>query len=116
MLQISGQVGGSNVTSGASGGKVSAVNNLGTAPIQVVAANPSRQSLTFANPGTVTVYVSPSVTGSGAALTPSLAALGGTFPLFAGGLLVISGECQTAWQALAASGVNNPLTVMDSNL
>lgn len=112
---IANSTGSPGAIGAASGGKVTAVNNLATTAIQVVAGNPSRQQLTFANPGTVTVYVSPSVDLNGTALTPTLAALGGTFPVFAGGVLVVSGECQTAWKALAASGVNNPLTIMDSN-
>lgn len=113
---IANSTGSPGAIGAASGGKVSAVNNLGTAAIQVVAANPSRQQLTFANPSAVTIYVCPSVDLNGAALTPTLAALGGTFPIFSGGVLVVSGECQTAWKALAASGVNNPLTIMDSNV
>jgi hypothetical protein len=98
------------------GGKVYAINTLGTSPSTVIAANPSRLGITFHNPGTNTAYVAPTLTATGAALTPSLAALGGTFQIFPGGLLIISGECQGAWQAFVASGSNQPLTVMETNV
>jgi hypothetical protein len=117
MGTIQGIAGGTLAFSAASGGKVYAVNNLGTSPIQVVPANSSRQKLTFHNPGTQDVFVSPAVTATGTTLTPSLAALGGTFRIFAnGGTLIVEGECQTAWNAFAAANANNPLTVMDSNV
>jgi hypothetical protein len=116
MSTIFSVIGGASVNAGASGGKVTPVNNVGTGVAQVVAQNAQRQTLTFANPGTVTVYVGPTKDANGNTITPTLAALGGTFPVFAGGLLVIAGECQQAWQALAASGASNPLTVMESNL
>lgn len=100
----------------ASGGKVTPINTLGTTALQVLAPNPARASVAFANPGAVTVYVAPLVNSQGQTFTPTLAALGGTFPVFAGGLLMISGECQTGWQAFAASGSNNPFTVSESNV
>jgi hypothetical protein len=109
-------VGSPGTVSTASGGKITPINNLGTSPIQVVAGNPARQTITFCNPGTIVIYVAPLITLTGATLTPSLAALGGCFPVFPGGLLIITGECQVGWQALAASASNNPLTVMESNL
>lgn len=110
-------VGGSQAYSSANGGKVFAFNNISTAPQQVVAGNPNRQKITFHNPGDVDIFVAPAITATGAILTPSTAALGGCFRIFAnGGTLEISGECQVAWQAFSASGVTKPLTVMDSNL
>lgn len=110
-------LGGAQVFSTASGGKVYAYNAILTVSAQVVApANSSRQKLTFHNPGAQDLYVFPSVDANGVALACSTAAKGGSFLIFAnGGTLVVEGECQTAWQAFAASGTTNPLTVMDSN-
>ncbi len=102
------------------GGKVYAFNNLGTAPAQVAAANQSRVSITFHNPGTVDIFIAPALVlsgGSSVALVPSTSALGGCFRVYAnGGQLTITGECQGAWQAFSASASNNPLTVMESNI
>lgn len=121
MTSILGGVGASQVFSSASGGKVYAYNTLSTAPVAVAPANPSRTTITFHNPGSNDIFAAPSTVlnsaGSAVPLVPTTAALGGCFRVFAnGGALVIGGECQTAWQAFAATGVNNPLTVMDSNL
>lgn len=105
---------------GGSGAKLYAFNNLSTTPAQVVAANTARQSLTFHNPGTVDIFIAPVTvvnTGSQVALTPSTVALGGCFRVYAnGGSLTITGECQGAWQAFAASSTGNPLTIMESNV
>ena len=120
MTLIVGGVGGAVAFSSASGGKVYAFNNVSTTPAQVVAGNVSRTKLTFPNPGTVDIFIAPAtvlVSGAATTLSPTTAALGGCFRVFAnGGTLVIEGECQTAWQAFSASGTGNPLTVMDSNL
>lgn len=109
-----------------SGGKIYAYNNLGTSPMVVAQANQSRQSITFHNPGTVDVVVFPSqvqglnaapATPSNQTLTPTVSALGGGFRVYGnGGQLTLSGECQGAWQALAVSSSNNPLTVMETNV
>jgi hypothetical protein len=121
MTQIMGGVGAALAFAAASGGKIYAYNNLGVGAAVVAPANPGRTQITFHNPGIVDIFVAPSVAlnaaGSQAALNPTTAALGGCFRVFAnGGTLVISGECQGAWQAFSASATNNPLTVMDSNL
>lgn len=116
MTTIVSGLGGSNTISAASGGKVTPINTLSTAPAQVIGGNPARQSITFMNPGTVTIYVAPAITATGATLTPSLGALGGCFAIVALGMITITGECQTAWQAFSASGVSQPLTVMESNV
>ena len=101
----------------ASGGKVTANNLINTTFTQVVAANQYRQSITFANPGaSVTVYVGPMVLANGQANAPTTGALGGTFPIFAGGMLTLTGEVQGAWGCLSASSSNLPLTVMESNV
>jgi hypothetical protein len=103
-----------------SGGKVYAYNNLSTTPQAVAPANVARVSLTFHNPGTVDIFIAPQFsveTGSQVALVPTTSALGGCFRVYAnGGQLVITGECQGQWQALAASATGNPLTVVDSNV
>lgn len=110
-------VGSPGTVGAASGGKTWGINNIGITPIQVVAANPARMSLTFHNPGgTLDIYIFPMVDGNGAPLTPGPGALGGTFRLFPGATIVVTGEIQTAWGAFATSGATNALTVMDSNL
>jgi hypothetical protein len=108
---------------GASGGKVyafNAITNVSNTP--VAPANPQRNAITFHNPGAQDILVSPTValnfaTGLAIPLTPTTAALGGGFRVFAnGGSLTVTGECQQAWQALALAGTTNPLTVMDTNI
>ena len=119
-----------------SGGKVYAFNNLGTSPEVVAPQNASRTQITFDNPGSVDIIVFPcqvqalnpswtsassintggtSITNS--ALVPTAALLGGGYRIYGnGGTRTFSGECQGAWQALAISSTNNPLTVTDSNV
>lgn len=104
---------------GGSGQKIYAYNALNTTPAQVAAANPSRQSITFHNPGDVDIFIAPAfiqTSGSDVAFAPTTSATGGCFRVFAnGGSLTISGECQKAWKAFTASGTGKPLTVMESN-
>ena len=116
--------------SSASGGKVYGYNNISEFAARVVAqANPSRQKITFHNPGPTDIFIGPSfvqnVLGtapanpSNVALVPSNAILGGCWRVYGnGGVLSIEGECQGAWQAFAvtSAGANNPLTVMESNV
>jgi len=116
--------------SSASGGKVYGYNNINeTTPTLVAYANPSRQKITFHNPGANDVFISPvnvqNVLGTApqnpadAVLVPSNAALGGCWRVYGnGGVLSIEGECQGAWQALGVtgSGTFTPLTVMESNV
>lgn len=114
-------VGGSGTFSTASGGKIYAFNNISNVGNLTVAfANPSRQKITFHNPSDVDILISPVASFNGTlytTLTPTNVAKGGGFTVFGnGGTLVIDGECQQAWQALAASGTGKALTVMDSNL
>src|SRR5262245_8223276 len=120
MATIFGGVGGALTFSSASGGKVYAFNAItNVSNTNLAPANPARQKILFHNPRTVDIFISPTLvqtTGSSAAFTPTISSYGGCFRVFAnGGALEISGECQGAWQALAASGTANPLTVMDSN-
>jgi hypothetical protein len=81
--------------------------------------------ITFDNPGTVDIIVFPvnvqalnSIgTISNQPLTPTTAALGGGYRIYAnGGFRTFSGECQGSWQALSVSASGNPLTVTDSNV
>lgn len=121
MGKIVAFAGGPLAVSAASGGKLYAYNTIdATTPVEVAPENPSRQKITFHNPGTVDLYVFPEFkinSGSDAANAPTVAAPGGSFLVYAnGGTLTIEGECQQAWFALAASGTSDkPLTVMDSN-
>jgi hypothetical protein len=108
---------GAQVIGPASGGKVSAFNTIGSSPIQVLAPNQYRMSLTFHVPSTGNdILVAPVLNANGAALTISTVLLGGGFRIFAGGTLILTGECQGAWQALAITGANQSLTVMESNV
>jgi len=116
--------------SSTSGGKVYGYNNISEFTSIVVAqANPNRQKITFHNPGSADVFIAPSniqnVLGtastnpSNVTLLPTNAALGGCWRVYGnGGVLVIEGECQGAWQAFANSGGGTtvPLTVMESNV
>jgi hypothetical protein len=105
--------GGPRAFFGASGGKSTPVT-LGTSAAPVIGINPERQQIVFHNPGTVSVYVAPTTTATGAPLLPTLSALAGTFQIPSGGTLVLMGEMQCAWQGFAAA-VGNPLTVFESN-
>lgn len=124
MGAIIGIVGGPQVFSSANGGKIYAYNNMASSANTTVApVNTSRQKILFHNPGDVDQFISPVLaaqsgpSGPFTTLVPTTGALGGTFRVFAnGGTLEISGECQGAWQCLAASGIGKPLTVMDSNI
>lgn len=129
-MAILGGVGASQTFSSASGGKVYGYNNVNeTNGIVVAPANPSRQKITFHNPGVNDIYIAPSLiqnvlgtaptNPSNVTLVLTNAALGGSRIVYGnGGTLEITGECQGAWQALAktAAGAANPLTVMDSNI
>lgn len=120
-MSVFSNPGGSRTVSTATGGKIYAYNTITSANnVTVVAANPQRTKITFHNPSDVDILISPTQSFNGsilATLTPTNAAKGGGFTVFAaGGTLTIEGECQQAWQALAASGAGKALTVMDSNL
>jgi hypothetical protein len=120
MTTITTGVGSPGTINIASGGRTYAYNNISTTPQQVIGANPARQSVTFHNPGTVDIFIAPSYiqnTGSDVALTPSNAALGGCYRVYAnGGTTVLTGEVQKPYQAFALSGSTNPLTVTGSNV
>jgi hypothetical protein len=114
-------VGSPGTLSVASGGSPLAFNNISTTPQQVLGGVAARRKITFHNPGTVDIFIAPvtvaGANGSDTPLTPTTIALGGCLRVYAnGGTLEISGECQKPWQALAASGSTNPLTILVSNI
>lgn len=128
-MSIFGVPGGPQAFNGANGGKIYGYNNITNAANTTVApGNPQRQKITFHNPGTQDIFVSqtliqntvgtaPTSNPSDVAFTPTTTLYGGCFRVFAnGGTLEITGECQKAWQALAASGTTNQLTVVDTNV
>lgn len=111
---------GAQVIVAGNGGKFYSSNAINTTPAQVIAANPGRVSLTFHNPGTVDIFVAPTQVMSGGSLvtlTPTTSALGGCFRVYGnGGTLLITGECQGAFQAFSKSASGNALTISESNL
>lgn len=115
MTAINTNVGSPGTIGPASGGSVFAFNNISTAPTQVIGSDPQRQSISFYNPGTISIYVAPTTVqtnGSDVPLTPSPSALGGCFIVpSGGGSITITGECQKPWQAFSASGSSNSLTI-----
>lgn len=120
-MTIFSGVGAPQSVSGSNGGRTYAFNNISNVANLVVAPlNPSRRRITFVNPSTsVIVYVSMTVwfdpvLGTQAPLVPTTSALGGTLPVYPGSYVTIDSDCQVQWQAIAASGTTNPLTVMDS--
>jgi hypothetical protein len=97
----------------ANGGKLTA-SNPGTTGAQVLAANPARQSITFANPGPSNVFVYQMTNASGGPNSPSNVNPSGAFLVMPGAMLTVSGECQLAWGAFGASA-SNDLTIMETN-
>ena len=94
-------------------GDVTALNTLSTTAITVAAQDQERTFLLFHNPSSgVTLYIGPTESASGAALTPVAASPGGTFVLLPQDYLQLSGNCQSAWRAVSSSGSANPLTVV----
>src|SRR5258706_15532512 len=104
-MTVLGGVGASLVFSSASGGKVYGYNNVSEFDTIVVAqVNPSRQYITFHNPGAKDIFIGPvniqnvlgraPTTPSNVPLVHNNAALAGCFRVYANGAaLVISGEC-----------------------
>ena len=94
---------------------VTALNNLSTSPELVITANPSRTRINFHAPGAIDIYVGPTQVlsnGGNATLTPSLAAFGGTYHIFAGGDREFTGAlARQAFQAFSASSSAQPLTI-----
>jgi hypothetical protein len=107
-------VGSPGTASIANGGKVYAAV-VGTSGAQVVAGNPTRQSIIFQNPGSGRVNIYPTVNATGGVNAPSNASPQGSFQILPGASMTITGECQVAWGAFAA-GANSPLTILESNV
>ncbi len=93
-------------------GNVSAINNVTTTSRQVLAADQSRISIVFHNPGSTTsLIVCPGLDAAGTLMTASFTTRGGGFLIEAKAYLAFSGNCQTAWNAVAETGSANPLTI-----
>jgi hypothetical protein len=105
------------ISSGSSGIGVHAFNTIASSVTTLVlSANSSRASVTFSNPGTVDIFVGPTLDANGATLSPSTGSLGGTFRIFSnGGTLTLTGAVQTSWVAFSSSGSGNSFTVLESN-
>lgn len=104
------------ISSGSTNTGVRAFNSIGTGTTQVLPANTSRGSIVFSNPGTVDIFVAPTLDATGATISPSTGSLGGTFRIFAnGGTLTLAGAVQTAWVAFSSSGSGNSFTTLESN-
>lgn len=87
--------------------------SLGTGSTQVLASNPQTQKVTFANPGSQTIYVCQATDANGAALTAGPNP--GNWPIFPGGILTFTGNgAAGAWLAAAATGSGNPFTAAAS--
>ena len=87
--------------------------SLGTGSTQVLAADPQRQKVTFANPGSVIVYVCQAFDANGNALTPGENP--GNWPVFPGAILTFTGNgAAGTWLAAAATGSGNPFTAAAS--
>lgn len=84
---------------------------LGTASALAIGANPQRRGITFHNPGSIPLAVSPG----------NLVAVYG-----AGGIIILPGQTKTfmakpksrirvncSWNAIAQSGAGNPLTILE---
>jgi hypothetical protein len=113
MAQIFWGVGAPGTASTANGGKVSAAT-VGTVGAQVIAGNPSRQNITFHNPGPGNVFVYPMLNATGGSNSPTNANPAGSFVVMPAAELMIAGECQLAWGAFAVNA-SSPLTVRESN-
>src|SRR5882724_5824010 len=115
MSIISG-VGSSGSVGPTNGGKTTAVNNVSTVNAQVIGPNVNRVRITFHNPGLVDIIVAMVTAANGTPLAPTFAARGGGYLVFAnGGEKSFVGECQLAFNAVAASGTTNPLTITETN-
>jgi hypothetical protein len=83
---------------------------VGTVSAQAIGANTNRRGLRFYNPGTVEIYICPAnqvaVAGQGIPILPG----GGPVDFVGDGKLV---NYNSGWNAIAASGANNPLTILE---
>lgn len=83
---------------------------LSTASAEVIGANASRRGLRFFNPSDVIIYICPAnqvaVIGQGIPIFPG----GGPVDMVGDGKLI---NYNSAWNGIAASGSNKPLTVLE---
>ena len=100
------------------GGVTTAVNNVGTVGAQVIAADPQRKKITFANPNiasNVNLLVFQMVDVNGNSLVGiTFAAPGGGWPLLPGGIIIFEGDVQGAWGVVGQSAGPSGLTVISS--
>ena len=91
--------------------------NLGTSPSNVIAADSTRGAITFHNPNltsttNVSVLLYPTTDLNGNSLSPTFSAPGGGYVLLGGGEKTFRGaDAAAAWDAVAASGSTNGLTM-----
>jgi hypothetical protein len=82
---------------------------LGTSSAAVIGSNASRRGLIFVNPSAVTIFVCPAnqtaVIGQGVPILPSA-----QVQFIGDGKLI---NYNSGWNGIAASGSNNPLTVLE---
>lgn len=98
------------------GGVTTASNAIGVANSAVIPADGGRKKILFHNPNpAISLLLSQTLLADGSANNPTFAAPGGGYLLFAGGDREITGDAaMSAWQACAASGTTNGLTVTTS--
>jgi hypothetical protein len=100
------------------GGATTAVNNISTVGAQVIAADPQRKSITFANPnivGNINLLVFQMVDANGNSLAGiTFTTPGGGWPVLPGAIVTFSGDVQGAWGAVAQANANNGLSVISS--
>jgi hypothetical protein len=91
-------------------GPVTAINNLGTTSVQVIAADTTRTSIVFHNPmsaTTVLVCLAPTVA--------TFSAPGGSFVVLPQDYLPLTGNVQSAWNGVAQAGSTCSLTIASSS-
>lgn len=83
---------------------------VGTSSTAAIGTNANRRGLRFYNPGTVELYICPAnqaaVAGQGIPILPG----GGPVDMIGDGELL---NYNSGWNAIAASGSNNPLTILE---
>ena len=101
------------------GGGFLGSNGVGIAATQVIAADPTRRSITFANPNltsqdTLLVFPVTDINGN-SLLGVTYASPGGGFPIVPGGVVTFTGDAaQAAWAAVASANANNGITIVTS--
>ena len=98
------------------GGGFLDVNTLGTTAAQVIAADPTRVSISFINPNAsiaVAVFTVSDINGN--SLLGTTYNQGGCAPIAAGAVITFTGDsAKLAWAAVAASSSNIGLTIVTS--